>query len=173
MVATRKLTILMAHQDGTPFAGCASVRLNSASKTDEELVGPLAWQESDFDAEGKVELQLVPNSELEEGTWYRAEVYQTRTQNGARSKIKVFSTAFTMPDADSCLHDLAVVEPVRPSALDAMQTLLSEAAQASAQNLSVVEARLGAVEGAMPDKLNASDVIAENSIDSLFDEEEE
>lgn len=150
---TRKLTIQMAHQDGTPFAGYASVRLSSASKTDEELVGPLVWQESGFDAEGKVELDLVPTSALGEGTCYRCQIYAAKTANGLRLKARVVDTAFEMPDADSLLHDLAVVEPVSMSALDAMQALLSEARQD------------------FSGKLDAAASLADEEIDSIFEEE--
>ena len=81
---TRKLTIQMAHQDGTPFAGYASVRLSSASKTDEELVGPLVWQEAEF-KNGIIELQLVPNSELEEGTFYKCQIYVVKSRTATRA----------------------------------------------------------------------------------------
>lgn len=153
---TRKLTILMAHQDGTPFAGYASVRLSSASKTDEELVGPLVWQESEFDAEGRVELQLVPTTALGEGTCYRCQIYVVKTANGFKSKSKVVDTAFQMPDEDAFLHDLAVIEPMRPSAQEVVQMLVNEAVEASA------EARAAA------EDVNAGCTDAE--IDALFQE---
>ena len=171
MATTRKLTILMLHQDGTPFAGCASVRLASASKTDEELVGPLVWQESEFDQTGKVEMQLVPNSELEEGTYYRADVYQTRTTGGCKSKSKVFHTAFTMPDADSFLHNLAQIEEVKPSAQGILQLIASEATQAALQaetarsELSGAIGRIGALES-RADTLETP--LANAYIDGLF-----
>ena len=154
---TRKLTILMAHQDGTPFVGYVSVRLSSASKTDEELVGPLVWQESEFDATGKVELQLVPNTELAEGTFYTCQIYVVKTANGYKSKSKVVDTAFAMPDEDSFLHDLSAVAPVSVSSADAVQ-LMANRAEASA-----VRAEQAAV--------NAEQVVApatDQEIDALF-----
>ena len=146
---TRKLTILMAHQDGTPFAGYASVKLSSASKTDEELVGPLVWQESEFDENGKVELDIVPNTELEEGTCYRCQIYVTKSANGTKSKSKIVDTAFQMPDADSYLHELAIVEPMKPSAQEVVERIASEmfqAVESAGQDYSDAVARIGALE---------------------------
>lgn len=128
--STVKLTAAMEYQDGTPFDGFLSVRLNSASRTDEVLVGPYADQKVRFE-NGRASVDLYPNSALEEGTYYRAKAFTETVENGYRSKRTLFETAFVMPDEDSFLHDLATIEPVAVTDVDAVQLLVSQASEAA------------------------------------------
>ena len=171
MAETYNLTAVMDYQDGKPFDGYMEVRLNSASKTDTELVGPRLWQEVPFNADGQAQAELYPNAVLEQGTFYTAKIYATKNINGAKMRQKLVDTAFTMPAADSFLHDLAIIEPMRPSAEDVVRTIASEAMQAAGQaeaardELSGATGRIGDLEG-RADALETP--LADSYIDGIF-----
>lgn len=146
---TRTLTAVMDFQDGTPFDGTLEVRLNASSKTDEKLVAPRVWQEVPF-TDGSAAVELYPNSVLEEGSYYTVHVYSTSTVKGYKSKTKILETAFTMPDADACLHELATLTPMSPSAVDAVRLIANEAAASAESAAASAESAMSAVSEISP-----------------------
>ena len=76
-----------------------------------------------------------------------------------------------MPDTDSSLHDLAVIEPVKPSAEDVLRTIASEATQAAVQAEAARDELEGAIGriGVLEDRADALEIpLADSFIDGIF-----